>query len=119
MSFSESFDNSLPLRLPSNVPGELGIEILEINTMNPENESSQREYSLCSSPDAEQTGRNLSMDELSDEVNYGIVEVPQMNLNSEAESDLSTLHQEPAGWKLKEEYLPSGWLCLVCGASDK
>ncbi|KAG2691757.1 hypothetical protein I3760_08G021800 [Carya illinoinensis] len=22
------------------------------------------------------------------------------------------------GWKLKEEYLPSGWLCLVCGASD-
>lgn len=26
---------------------------------------------------------------------------------------------QPAGWKLKEEYLPSGWLCLVCGASDK
>ncbi|KAI3987570.1 hypothetical protein MKX01_021482 [Papaver californicum] len=25
---------------------------------------------------------------------------------------------EPAGWTLKEEYLPSGWLCLVCGASD-
>ncbi|GMQ02602.1 hypothetical protein CsSME_00048747 [Camellia sinensis var. sinensis] len=25
---------------------------------------------------------------------------------------------QPAGWKLKEEYLPSGWLCLVCGASD-
>ncbi|KAK7856429.1 l-arabinokinase, partial [Quercus suber] len=24
----------------------------------------------------------------------------------------------PAGWKLKEEYLPAGWLCLVCGASD-
>ncbi|KAH7524241.1 hypothetical protein FEM48_Zijuj06G0098400 [Ziziphus jujuba var. spinosa] len=25
---------------------------------------------------------------------------------------------QPAGWKLKEEYLPSGWLCLVCGGSD-
>ncbi|XP_065627157.1 L-arabinokinase-like isoform X2 [Quercus suber] len=25
---------------------------------------------------------------------------------------------QPAGWKLKEEYLPAGWLCLVCGASD-
>ncbi|KAF2283531.1 hypothetical protein GH714_011857 [Hevea brasiliensis] len=25
---------------------------------------------------------------------------------------------QPSGWKLKEEYLPSGWLCLVCGASD-
>nr|KJB66018.1 hypothetical protein B456_010G124600 [Gossypium raimondii] len=25
---------------------------------------------------------------------------------------------QPAGWKLKEDYLPSGWLCLVCGASD-
>ncbi|OMO91093.1 hypothetical protein COLO4_18626 [Corchorus olitorius] len=25
---------------------------------------------------------------------------------------------QPAGWTLKEEYLPSGWLCLVCGASD-
>ncbi|KAL0546436.1 hypothetical protein IC582_016344 [Cucumis melo] len=25
---------------------------------------------------------------------------------------------QPAGWKLKEEYLPPGWLCLVCGASD-
>ncbi|KAK6927776.1 Galactokinase, N-terminal domain [Dillenia turbinata] len=26
---------------------------------------------------------------------------------------------QPAGWNLKEEYLPPGWLCLVCGASDK
>lgn len=26
---------------------------------------------------------------------------------------------QPAGWKLKQEWLPSGWLCLVCGASDK
>ncbi|GKU87540.1 hypothetical protein SLEP1_g1930 [Rubroshorea leprosula] len=26
---------------------------------------------------------------------------------------------QPAGWNLKEEYLPSGWLCLVCGASDR
>ncbi|TQD86798.1 hypothetical protein C1H46_027671 [Malus baccata] len=25
---------------------------------------------------------------------------------------------QPAGWKLKEEFLPPGWLCLVCGGSD-
>ncbi|CAI0387221.1 unnamed protein product, partial [Linum tenue] len=25
---------------------------------------------------------------------------------------------QPAGWTLKEEYLPTGWKCLVCGASD-
>ncbi|KAM0821317.1 hypothetical protein ACQ4PT_072325 [Festuca glaucescens] len=24
----------------------------------------------------------------------------------------------PAGWKLKQEWLPDGWICLVCGASD-
>ncbi|XP_059634505.1 L-arabinokinase-like [Cornus florida] len=26
---------------------------------------------------------------------------------------------QAAGWKLKEDYLPAGWVCLVCGASDK
>ncbi|KAK9946733.1 hypothetical protein M0R45_012180 [Rubus argutus] len=25
---------------------------------------------------------------------------------------------QPSGWKLKEEFLPPGWLGLVCGASD-
>ncbi|CAN1799210.1 ARA1 [Linum perenne] len=25
---------------------------------------------------------------------------------------------QPAGWKLKEEFLPTGWQCLVCGAPD-
>ncbi|TKY58252.1 L-arabinokinase protein [Spatholobus suberectus] len=25
---------------------------------------------------------------------------------------------QPSGLKLKEEFLPSGWLCLVCGASE-
>ncbi|WOG85756.1 hypothetical protein DCAR_0104949 [Daucus carota subsp. sativus] len=25
---------------------------------------------------------------------------------------------QPAGWKLKEESLPSGWLCLVCGSLE-
>ncbi|XP_031375434.1 L-arabinokinase-like isoform X1 [Punica granatum] len=25
---------------------------------------------------------------------------------------------QPSGWKLEERYLPSGWLCLVCGASE-
>ncbi|PKA65818.1 L-arabinokinase [Apostasia shenzhenica] len=26
---------------------------------------------------------------------------------------------QPAGWTLKQEWLPAGWLCLVCGAADK
>ncbi|KAF5186135.1 L-arabinokinase, partial [Thalictrum thalictroides] len=25
---------------------------------------------------------------------------------------------QPAGWTLKQEYLPDDWLCLVCGVSD-
>ncbi|KAL6501857.1 D-arabinose 1-dehydrogenase (NAD(P)(+)) [Orobanche gracilis] len=25
---------------------------------------------------------------------------------------------QPSGWTFKEEYLPHGWLCLVCGASE-
>ncbi|XP_022889317.1 L-arabinokinase-like [Olea europaea var. sylvestris] len=25
---------------------------------------------------------------------------------------------QPAGWKIKKEYLPDGWICLVCGASE-
>ncbi|XP_012855826.1 PREDICTED: L-arabinokinase [Erythranthe guttata] len=25
---------------------------------------------------------------------------------------------QPSGWTLKEEYLPEGWICLVCGASE-
>ncbi|KAL6603260.1 hypothetical protein ACP70R_043621 [Stipagrostis hirtigluma subsp. patula] len=25
---------------------------------------------------------------------------------------------QPAGWELKQEWLPDGWICLVCGASD-
>ncbi|GJN18976.1 hypothetical protein PR202_gb06199 [Eleusine coracana subsp. coracana] len=25
---------------------------------------------------------------------------------------------QPAGWELKKEWLPDGWLCLVCGASN-
>ncbi|KAF7097436.1 hypothetical protein CFC21_099253 [Triticum aestivum] len=25
---------------------------------------------------------------------------------------------QPAGWKLKQEWLPDGWICLVCGTSD-
>lgn len=26
---------------------------------------------------------------------------------------------QPSGWKLEEKYLPPGWLCLVCGASER
>ncbi|XP_057806534.1 L-arabinokinase-like isoform X2 [Salvia miltiorrhiza] len=25
---------------------------------------------------------------------------------------------QPAGWKLQKNYLPDGWICLVCGASE-
>ncbi|XP_027333905.1 L-arabinokinase-like isoform X1 [Abrus precatorius] len=30
----------------------------------------------------------------------------------------SSAHFTPSGLKLKEEFLPPGWLCLVCGAPD-
>ncbi|XAR47978.1 L-arabinokinase [Bertholletia excelsa] len=26
---------------------------------------------------------------------------------------------QPAGWKLQEDYLPAGWICLVCGLSSE
>ncbi|KAG8373922.1 hypothetical protein BUALT_Bualt11G0075600 [Buddleja alternifolia] len=26
---------------------------------------------------------------------------------------------QPAGWKLEKGYLPDGWICLVCGASEE
>lgn len=32
-------------------------------------------------------------------------------------SDYSS-YLQPSGWKIKEDFLPPGWLCLVCGASD-
>ncbi|TMW88487.1 hypothetical protein EJD97_018509 [Solanum chilense] len=31
---------------------------------------------------------------------------------------LHKTREKPAGWKLKKEYLPEGWICLVCGASE-
>ncbi|KAM4087928.1 hypothetical protein ACJW30_07G031800 [Castanea mollissima] len=63
----------------------------------------------------------------------GVIDVPLVvrrlhKSREEVRKDLGVLEDvklvifnfggQPAGWKLKEEYLPAGWLCLVCGASD-
>ncbi|CAH9101632.1 unnamed protein product [Cuscuta epithymum] len=42
----------------------------------------------------------------------------ELGIGEEVKVVILNFGGQPAGWKLKEEYLPSGWLCLVCGASD-
>ncbi|CAI9094830.1 OLC1v1030630C1 [Oldenlandia corymbosa var. corymbosa] len=42
----------------------------------------------------------------------------ELGIGDEVKVVILNFGGQPAGWKLKEEYLPSGWLCLVCGASD-
>lgn len=82
--------NSSPLRLPSNGNEESGIQILEISTVNPGKELPWRKRSPWSSPDAEKTRRNYSIDELNEEGDYGILEVPNPTHISEAD----TVHED-------------------------
>lgn len=42
----------------------------------------------------------------------------ELGIGEEVKMVILNFGGQPAGWKLKEEYLPSGWICLVCGASD-
>ncbi|RAL50445.1 hypothetical protein DM860_016912 [Cuscuta australis] len=42
----------------------------------------------------------------------------ELGIGEEVKVVILNFGGQPAGWKLKQEYLPSGWLCLVCGASD-
>ncbi|PSS32727.1 hypothetical protein CEY00_Acc03027 [Actinidia chinensis var. chinensis] len=85
---------SSPLKLPSNIGGESGIEILEICTVSPEKELSLRKRRPCSSPDVEETGVQPSIYQLNEEVDHGISEVSGTNPVCEADNVLSTLHED-------------------------
>lgn len=43
----------------------------------------------------------------------------EMGISEDVKLVILNFGGQPAGWKLKEEYLPPGWLCLVCGASSE
>jgi len=42
----------------------------------------------------------------------------ELGLEENAKVLLFNFGGQPAGWKLKQEWLPDGWICLVCGAAD-
>lgn len=43
----------------------------------------------------------------------------ELGIGEEVKLVIFNFGGQPAGWSLKKEWLPSNWLCLVCGASDK
>ncbi|XP_076916681.1 L-arabinokinase-like [Bidens hawaiensis] len=43
----------------------------------------------------------------------------EMGIGEDVKVVILNFGGQPAGWKLKEEYLPPGWLCLVCGAPEQ
>ncbi|KAL4570227.1 hypothetical protein LXL04_025878 [Taraxacum kok-saghyz] len=43
----------------------------------------------------------------------------EMGISEDVKLVILNFGGQPAGWKLKEDYLPPGWLCLVCGASSE
>ncbi|KAM0059342.1 putative L-arabinokinase [Helianthus debilis subsp. tardiflorus] len=43
----------------------------------------------------------------------------EMGISEDVKLVILNFGGQPAGWKLKEEFLPPGWLCLVCGASEQ
>ncbi|XP_042452174.1 L-arabinokinase-like isoform X2 [Zingiber officinale] len=43
----------------------------------------------------------------------------QLGIGNDVKVVIFNFGGQPAGWNLKQEWLPDGWLCLVCGASDK
>ncbi|CAJ2674822.1 unnamed protein product [Trifolium pratense] len=42
----------------------------------------------------------------------------ELNVPDDVKLVILNFGGQPSGWNIKEEYLPPGWLCLVCGASD-
>ncbi|XP_062025218.1 L-arabinokinase-like [Rosa rugosa] len=42
----------------------------------------------------------------------------ELGIEEDAKLVILNFGGQPSGWKLKEEFLPPGWLGLVCGASD-
>ncbi|KAL0315949.1 UNVERIFIED_CONTAM: L-arabinokinase [Sesamum radiatum] len=43
----------------------------------------------------------------------------ELGIEEDAKVLIYNFGGQPAGWKLEKEYLPDGWICLVCGASDE
>ncbi|CAL5206553.1 unnamed protein product [Lathyrus oleraceus] len=42
----------------------------------------------------------------------------ELNVPEDVKLVILNFGGQPSGWKLKEDFLPPGWLCLVCGASE-
>ncbi|KAK3131212.1 hypothetical protein QOZ80_6BG0503530 [Eleusine coracana subsp. coracana] len=42
----------------------------------------------------------------------------ELGIEEDAKVLIFNFGGQPAGWELKQEWLPDGWICLVCGASD-
>lgn len=42
----------------------------------------------------------------------------ELGIGEDVKTVILNFGGQPSGWTLKEEFLPSGWLCLVCGASE-
>ncbi|XP_077214407.1 L-arabinokinase-like isoform X2 [Tasmannia lanceolata] len=42
----------------------------------------------------------------------------ELGIGNDVKLVLFNFGGQQAGWTLKQEWLPAGWLCLVCGASD-
>ncbi|KAL6603262.1 hypothetical protein ACP70R_043623 [Stipagrostis hirtigluma subsp. patula] len=42
----------------------------------------------------------------------------ELGISEDAKVLIFNFGGQPTGWKLKQEWLPDGWICLVCGASD-
>ncbi|KAK4432722.1 L-arabinokinase [Sesamum alatum] len=41
----------------------------------------------------------------------------ELGIGEDAKVLIYNFGGQPVGWKLEKEYLPDGWICLVCGAS--
>ncbi|KAK9097575.1 hypothetical protein Sjap_023072 [Stephania japonica] len=42
----------------------------------------------------------------------------ELGIGNDVKTAIFNFGGQPAGWKLKKEFLPDGWLCLVCGAKE-
>ncbi|KAH6836370.1 arabinose kinase [Perilla frutescens var. hirtella] len=42
----------------------------------------------------------------------------ELGIGEDVKTVILNFGGQPSGWTLKKEFLPSGWLCLVCGASE-
>ncbi|KAG6391367.1 hypothetical protein SASPL_149121 [Salvia splendens] len=42
----------------------------------------------------------------------------ELGIGEDVKTVILNFGGQPSGWTLQEKFLPSGWLCLVCGASE-